>query len=185
MSDTDTERLDRARACEPGALAEIYDHFSTQLYAYAMRQLGDEQIAEDCVAETFTRFLKAVAAGGGPKDYLQAYLYRTAHNWICDQFRRRPVLDPLEDELVDVSSTSPEEDIEQAIFAKEMRSALRLLTDEQRQVVVLRFFEGWSHPEIAQAMDRPVGAVKALQHRALRSLERVLTKRERQAADVS
>ncbi len=79
------------------ALAEIYDRYSPGLYAYAMRLLGDACLAEDCVSETFARFLKSLRAGQGPEAYLQAYLYRIAHNWITDHYRRQPMLDLDED----------------------------------------------------------------------------------------
>jgi RNA polymerase sigma-70 factor (ECF subfamily) len=74
------ELLHAAYALEEQTLAEIYDLYSPRLYRYAMRLLGDAQISEDCVAETFSRFLQALQAGRGPRDHLQAYLFRTAHN---------------------------------------------------------------------------------------------------------
>ena len=69
------------------ALAEIYDAYSSGIYRYAMRRLGDGAVAEDCVAETFARFLKALQERRGPREHLQAYLYRIAHNWIVDFYR--------------------------------------------------------------------------------------------------
>ena len=84
--------LRRARVFERQALTEIYDQYSHKLYNYAVRQLGDADLAEECVAETFARFLRAIKSGGGPEKYLQAYLYRVAHNWITDLYRRQPPL---------------------------------------------------------------------------------------------
>ena len=84
----DYKELLLATMIETQTLAEIYDQYSPGLYRYAMRLLGDVQLAEDCVAETFSRFLRVLHAGGGPREYLQAYLYRVAHNWITDQYRR-------------------------------------------------------------------------------------------------
>src|SRR5512138_1545197 len=69
------ELLELASKLNTAALAEIYDTYSTGLYRYAMRLLGDQDLAEDCVAETFTRFLKSLENGHGPRDHLQAYLY--------------------------------------------------------------------------------------------------------------
>ena len=81
--------LQRATQLETKALTEIYDTYSPGLYRYAMRLLGDATVAEDCVAETFTRFLDALQKRRGPRDHLQAYLYRIAHNWVVDSYRKQ------------------------------------------------------------------------------------------------
>jgi RNA polymerase sigma-70 factor (ECF subfamily) len=167
--------LDGARQFDPDSLAEIYDLFSPGLYAYGMRLLGETSLAEECVSETFSRLLKALKAGAGPKEYLQAYLYRIAHNWITDRFRRQdPPSFLLEDEIVDTEMPDPEAEFNRLAEQKRIRKALRLLTPEQRQVVVLRFIEGWENEEVASALEKPVGAVKALQHRALQNLRKML-----------
>jgi RNA polymerase sigma-70 factor (ECF subfamily) len=173
MAHTEKALMERARAFDLTSLGEIYDTYSPGVYRYAMRLLGDVSLAEDCVAETFSRFLKAMQSGGGPQDHLQAYLYRIAHNWITDHYRRKPIHLPLEEDL-----RSTDEDTAQAaaqsIRKQEVRAALQKLTADQRQVVVLRFIEGWETEVIARAMDKPVGAIKALQHRGLSALRRLL-----------
>lgn len=174
---TELALLQRARVYDLQALTEIYDLYSPGLYRYAMRLIGDEDLAEECVAETFNRFLATIKAGKGPEHHLQAYLYRVAHNWITDFYRRQPPL-PLEPE----TATDKENDPSAAYAAKaereRVRNALRLLTPEQRQVVVLKYLENWRNQQIAEAINKPVGAVKALEHRALRSLGRILRKDE-------
>lgn len=171
--------LKKASRMDLQALAEIYDQYSPRVYRYALRQLGDTALAEDCVAETFSRFLKALSRGGGPKKYLQAYLFRTAHNWISDHFRRKKPefvsLDP--DSHVD-PSPRPEQEAVSRSEQRRVRAALARLTPEQRQVVVLKFLEGWSNQDIAVTMDKTVGAVKALQNRALSGLKRQLLPEE-------
>src|SRR5512136_2797630 len=82
--------LERAREFDRQALAEIYDAYSPGIYRYAMRFLADRDLAEECVAETFSRFLHALKRHTGPRDHLQAYLYRMAHNWFVDFFRQNP-----------------------------------------------------------------------------------------------
>jgi RNA polymerase sigma-70 factor (ECF subfamily) len=127
------------------------------------------------VAETFSRFLKALRCGQGPRDHLQAYLYRIAHNWITDCYRRQPS-PPLElDESLRADELErPERQADAALEQEQVRLALRALTPEQRQVVALRFVEGWNNEEVALALEKPVGAVRALQHRALATLRRLL-----------
>ena len=89
-ADTSTEKdlLQAALSFNQKALAQIYDLYSPELYRYAARFLGDPCVAEDCVADTFSRFLETIHGKRGPKDYLRAYLFRIAHNWIVDHYRK-------------------------------------------------------------------------------------------------
>ena len=167
--------LKKARQYDQKALAEIYDLYSDALFAYAFKHVGKSQVAEDLVAETFSRFLKALERGGGPKDHLRAYLYRITHNLITDSYRREPPppLELEEDRLAEEGS-DPTSIVVELQDADRVRNALRLITPEQRQVITLRFLESWSGPEIAQAMDKSLGSIKALQHRGLAALQRIL-----------
>jgi RNA polymerase sigma-70 factor, ECF subfamily len=175
---TDEQKLlEKAARYEKKTLAHIYDTYSPGIYRYALRLLGDPESAEDCVSETFSRLLTAFSQGKGPTRYLKAYLYRVAHNWITDQYRRQP-LPPLP--LEDSQAASPQEEISDLHSRQEeldqLRAALAGLTQEQRQVIVLKFLEEWTNEEISEALHRSVGSVKALQHRALESLRRMIVK---------
>jgi RNA polymerase sigma-70 factor (ECF subfamily) len=167
--------LQKARAFDQQALTKIYDLYSDALYAYAYKHVGTAQIAEDLVAETFSKFLTALERGGGPKDHLRAYLYRITHNLITDLYRREPPpsLELEEEQLVE-DSPGPAGILAEQQDSDRVRQALRLLTPEQRQVLILKYLEGWSSAEIAQTMEKSIGAVKALQHRGVASLQRIL-----------
>ena len=180
---SEVELLNGARAFDMHSLAAIYDRYSPGLYAYAMRLLGDECLAEDCVAETFSRFLKQLRAGHGPQEHLQAYLYRVAHNWITDQYRRQPPPPvELEEHLPEDDAVQPEKQVDRSMEQARVRGALRMLTPDQRQVIILRFLEGWENEEVAAAVQKPVSAVKALQHRALATLRKWLLRFEKENA---
>lgn len=168
--------LQGARSFNSDCLAEIYDRYSPELYAYAWRLLGDTSLAEDCTAETFARLLSALRNGGGPKEYLRAYLYRTAHNWITDHYRRQLPVE-LDDERP-AADTDPESQTLLRQRQQKMRVALLHLTPEQRQVILLRYYQQLDPGETAEAVGRPVNAVKALQHRALGALRRLLLKED-------
>jgi RNA polymerase sigma-70 factor (ECF subfamily) len=170
----DPELLARARQFEQAALAQIYDLFSPGIFRYAMRRLGDQTLAEDCVSETFRRFLQALQASGGPENFLQAYLYRTAHNWICDFYRNDPApMEELTEEHPD-RQAGPEEGAAVRQRQEHLRQAIRRLTPDQQQVIALKYLEGWENEQIAGLLRKPVGAVKSLQHRALAALHKVL-----------
>ncbi len=169
------ELLKRAKSCDLVALGEIYDRYSPGIYRYAIRLLGDDFLSEECVSETFSRFLQAVRNNRGPNDHLQAYLYRIAHNWITDTYRRVPPQPvALNDSMEDAEYPVPEKQVDIHMEQNKIRLALRSLTPEQRQVVTLRFIEGWENDEVAFALGKPVGSIKALQFRGLRMLRKIL-----------
>lgn len=175
MTSNPEKLLKSARAFDQNALAKIYDLYSDALYAYAYKHVGTAQVAEDIVAETFRRFLTALERGGGPQDHLQAYLYRISHNLITDLYRREPppAQELDEDRLVE-EGPGPSGMMDEQQETERVRQALRLLTPEQRQVVTLKYLEGWSSDEIAQSLGKSLGAVKALQHRGVAALQRIL-----------
>ena len=173
--DEGTRLLQAARRWDESALADIYDIYSPSIYRYVYRKTGDRDIAQDLAAETFHRFLKALRRGAGPRDHLSGWLYRVAHNLVVDHYRSRPNELP-----VSVEDINPAVDPLQAetVARKDqvvrLRAALQKLTQLQQQVILLRFLEEMSLQEVALALDRTVGSVKALQHRAVSSLQRIL-----------
>ena len=172
----ETKLLQLAKQYDQQALVEIYDLYSPGLYRYAIRLLSNPDLAEECVAESFSRLLYALRRKGGPKKHLRAYLYRVAHNWITDQYRRPVSHHTVEDidQHVDPNSSASQQ-VEKGLERENVRQAILHLTPDQRQVIVLKFLEGWSNAEIAKSLNKPVGAVKSLQYRALESLRKALS----------
>jgi len=171
--------LERAKRFEAQALEEIYDRYSPGIYRYAYHLLGDADLARECMSETFSRFLVALKRDSGPDNYLQAYLYRIAHNWITDYYRSKvPHSIPLDVNLRTDMADEPHQVVANEMESQQLREALTLLTPDQRQVIVLKYLEDWENESIAQTLNKPVGAVKALQHRALEALRRIMTRYE-------
>jgi RNA polymerase sigma-70 factor (ECF subfamily) len=175
VSDHEQARLRRARAFDQVALAAIYDDYHQPVYRYVYRQVGDVETARDLVSEVFHRFLQAMQSGGGPEQYLAAWLYRTAHNIVVDHYRRQQHRQhlPLEEELVNAAD-DPAGTAEHRLSVAQVRAALQCLTPDQQQVISLKFLEGLSNQEVAEVLGKPIGAVKSLQHRALAALQRQL-----------
>lgn len=172
---SDREMICAARKMDPAGLTLIYQTYSPGIHRYAARLLGNADQAEDCVAETFSRFLKAVSQGQGPSNHLQAYLYRIAHNWVTDSFRRQaPVDSGLDESILAERENQPEDEISVRLEAERVRLAIRSLTPEQRQVVVLRVYEEWTYEEISYALGKPEGNIRALFFRAIQSLRRLI-----------
>ena len=172
--------LKQARGFDEGALTCIYQAHHDAIYRYIFRHLGDVQTTQDITADVFRRFLQALSNGAGPTRQLSAWLYRVAHNLIVDELRRRRHRDheSLDEALVDTlrdDDDSLEKLAGNAIAIERVRSALLELTEEQRQVLNLKFLEGLSNAEVAEIIGKKVGAVKALQHRGLEALRAQLT----------
>jgi RNA polymerase sigma-70 factor (ECF subfamily) len=161
--------LDRQR------LAEAYESYNSELFRYAYRLLGDTDLAEDCVSETFCRLLKAIRDGLGPVENLRAYLYRVSHNWATDYYRGQTHKQvPLDSELHGEPEANPSHLVGELLEREQVRAALMQLPPDQQQVLILRFVEDQSHDEVAAIMDRSIQATRTLQHRALVSLRQLL-----------
>lgn len=165
--------LEGAQCNDPKALAGIFDAFHDRLYGYIYRRTRQPGLSEDLAGEVFLRLLEALQAGRGPRKNLQAWLFRVAHNLIIDHYRRdsKAVHQPLEDWSV-LISLNPTENVEQELLLAQLRKAISRLTSDQQQVIYLKFVEGMTNSEVGQILDKPEGAVKSLQHRALAAIRR-------------
>ncbi len=175
----EAQLLERARKFDKEALAWIYDTYYDAIYRYIYHHLGHVQTAQDLASDVFRRFLQALRNGGGPTRQLNAWLYRVAHNLFVDELRRRnyrdhQTLDNVTGDALEDTDADPDSLIWTATTRSEVREALLDLTDEQRQVIVLKFLQGLSNAEVADILDKTVGAVKALQYRGIKALREQL-----------
>ncbi|MEI7848826.1 MAG: sigma-70 family RNA polymerase sigma factor [Chloroflexota bacterium] len=155
-------------------LIDLYDSHSPGIFRYACRLLNDSHLAEDCVSETFSRFLILVQSGKQP-ELVKAYLYRAAHNWVIDHYRHQPYPNlPLEAEFHSDPDANPLQQVIKRMDAQQVQAALGRLPSEQRQVIELRFVEDWSHNDVAEALGKTIEATRALQHRAINTLRQML-----------
>ena len=177
--------IEAARALDEQAWSEIYRRHAQQVYAYIYYRLGDQHTAEDLAADVFVKAL------GGIKGYvwrgtpLLAWLYRIAHNVTVDHrkaaTRRMSHQSPADADEVEERI----DHLRQLDERTDMMRAIRALTEDQQQVIILRFYMGMSNAEVASVMNKPEGAVKALQTRGLKSLRRVLTAEEAKELDTA
>jgi RNA polymerase sigma-70 factor (ECF subfamily) len=175
LTTLDSELLSRAREYDAQALAEIYGRYAEPVYRYLYRYLGDAVQAEDLTSEVFVKLLQVLGTQRAPRDNLQGWLYRVAHNQAMDWFRHqgRNSTEPLE-EQIPAQNGSPSVLLEEHQARQHLRSALRQLTQDQQQVILLRFGEGLRITEVGRLMGKSEGAVKILQHRAVKRLRRLL-----------
>ena len=178
MSDAPEEEL-LARAAEfnEAALGELYDRYEARIYSYIYRRTGNTSIAEDLTAQVFLKMLEAIRGGKGWHSSFSGWLYRIAHNAVIDYYRqrdRKQQVDIEDANSVVASDHNPVVIAESNMDATRLRAAISRLTDEQAEVISLRFLEGYSISEVATMMDKTEGSIKALQYRAVATLRQLL-----------
>jgi RNA polymerase sigma-70 factor (ECF subfamily) len=179
MQPADIEMLRSAQQLDAVTLARIYEEYSPAVYRYAYHLLGSLQTSEDCVSDTFLGFLSKLEAGKGPRENIKAYLFRSAHNWIVDFYRNKGNQNiSLNEDFLD-SNSSVELEAEKRIRLGETIKALTRLTLEQKEVILLRFSEGLDIREISRIVHKSPGAIKALLHRAINTLQKELKYEEK------
>lgn len=173
MTDYATEHdlLAAARRLDTRALAAIHDRYYPELYRYALYRTGQPEVAEDIASDVLMGLLDALHHRRPPQSALRGWLFGVAANRVADHFRQRPQTQ-LTDDLPAPANTAAE--AEANLQRASVRVALRALTNEQQDVLALRFADGFSLEETAQALNKTVNAVKALQFRALEALKRAL-----------
>ncbi len=166
-----------ARACklDAHALAQIHDLYYPEIYRYAYIRTNDEQEAEDIASEVFLRLLSALHSHKNPPHSLKGWLYGVASHLVADHFRRRPTL-PIEESLP--GNGSPAAEVEERLRLSEVLEAMQSLTEDQQEVLALRFGNLLSIEETAHIMKKTVTAVKALQYRAVVALRQILSESE-------
>ena len=172
--------VQRAQALEESALADLYSIYYPRIYNYAYLQMGDIQAAEDLASEVMLKVLESIKKYRFKGTPFSAWVFRIARNRLIDLHRRRKRRSEVDlTEPLASMQISPQVLAERALDRGQLHLALKHLTDEQRQVIVLKFIEGFDNASISRILIRSEGAVKSLQHRALNALRRILTEEAR------
>jgi RNA polymerase sigma-70 factor (ECF subfamily) len=165
-----------ARAGDADAFAQLYDAYVERVYRYVYFRVTDNETAEDLTSQVFLKAWENLGRyrPGGP---FLAWLYTIAHNTVIDHYRTRKSTVPLEEvaSLV-VQKDDLDDHLELQSNIETLRTALQHLTPDQQQVLMMRFIAEMSTEEVARAMGKREGAVRALQMRALHTLEKYMEK---------
>ena len=156
----------RLRALDHDAWAELYDRHHTQIWRYAYGRTSSRDAADDLAAQVFAEALSSIHRYRHKGRPILAWLYAIARN-LASKHTRRTRRD-VSGGYVEPSGGAPEEGLDAMVLA----DALQRLTSEQREVVVLRFYAGYSTREIAAAMGKREAAVYSLEVRAIGALRR-------------
>lgn len=178
------ELISRSQAGDKAAFANLYRMHVNAVYRYLSYRLRDTSTAEDLTAEVFVRVLKKIGDFEWRGIDFNAWLLRIARNILLDHLKssgsRLEVVGIPEDHDSEGSSFAPGSDLEalDSLDRQDLYKALGQLRPEHQEVLYLRFLQGLSSIETAQAMNKSEGAIRVLQFRALKHLLKTLRTEE-------
>lgn len=166
--------VERAQAGERDALEELYLLHFDRIYSYLHMTVGNRHDAEDLTTQTFLKMLESIGRFRWGSAPFGAWLFRIAHNLAVDHFRSRRRWQPEEEvpEPPGALESSAEDEALRALAGRGMLELIERLSDDQRQVLTLKFVFDFSNADVATVLDKTEGAVKSLQHRALVALQK-------------
>jgi RNA polymerase sigma-70 factor (ECF subfamily) len=180
-SDWEPQRqiVQAAQSGDLDAVGQLYDAHINQVYRYALARLGNVQDAEDVVSEIFYKMLNGLPNYQWRKVPFAAWLMRIAHNEVVSFTRRngrRANDTELPEEILDRGRhTDPAENAERQLALEDLRKAVELLPEAQREVIILRFASGLSVADTAKALGKQENNVKVLQHKGMQRLQVLMT----------
>ncbi len=163
------------------AMESLYERYSRILYSLAYRMVADHQVAEDLLQDAFLSVWRRATSYSPQMGAARSWLISILHHRTIDYLRRarrrstiQEVL--LEDTELDESTASPDvwDEAWRSVKSSHVRAALMKIPTEQRLVIELAYFQGWTHTEIAEGTQIPLGTVKARMRLGLSHLKQVL-----------
>ncbi len=172
--DVEDRLLAAARRGDQDAIMRIYESYFPPIYQFIRLRVEDRQAAEDLASDVFVKFVSTLQTRQAPRTSLRGWLFRVARNLLHDYYGKQKQFPTTTlDEWVPATD-DPEAQAFAAWDIDRTRRALRMLAEDQQEVLILRFGQGLNLQETADIMGRQVGAVKSLQFRAVGTLRQIL-----------
>jgi RNA polymerase sigma-70 factor (ECF subfamily) len=164
--------VQQAKSGDADAFARLYDAYLQPVYRYVHFRVADDPTAEDLTSQVFLKAWEHLERFKAQGPFL-AWLYTIARNQVIDHYRTRRQSVSLDQvAALPARQAGVDEQVAAHFDERELRQALQFLTEDQRQVLSLRFIAELTTDEIAQMLHKRPGAVRALQMRALQALEK-------------
>ena len=152
-------------------LAGLFEEYYDRIARYANARIGDQREAEDIASEVFVKALKSLDTFEERGLPMGAWLFKIAHNLVVDYHRRRSQRQTVDLEKVEIQAdNNPAMEAEMTLEMERVRQAMTNLTEEQREILRLRFYGGLSSAEVGAMMGKSDGAVREAQSAALKKL---------------
>ena len=173
----ESQLVRQSKSGDADAFAQLYDAYVERVYRYVYFRVTDDMTAEDITSQIFLKaweHLDRYQIGSSP---FLAWLYTIARNQVIDHYRTHKQSTPLEETLA-LAADAPtlDDDLQNKYNLHVMRNALHFLTEEQQQVLILKFIAGLPTETIAHTMGKREGTIRALQMRALKTMAKHMEK---------
>jgi len=177
MLDGEKKLIKDAIKGEAQAFGLLYDHYQPQIYRFIYLKVSHREEAEDLTHQVFLKSWENITDYESYGFPFSSWLYRIARNQTIDYYRTKKSNIGLES-IAETKASEDEEIILESIDAsfdiQKIKEAVKLLSDDQQNVIILRFIEDLSPKETAEIMEKTEGAIKILQHRAIKKLKEIL-----------
>jgi RNA polymerase sigma-70 factor (ECF subfamily) len=170
---SDHSLVTAVRSGDQGAMAALYDRYSSIVYSVALRVLQDTGAAEDVLQNIFMQLWRNPGAFDSSRGNMAAWLAVIARHRAIDALRRRRPESDIEDVIVSVEPDLATE-TDRARAMEKVRGALQTMSTPQRSALEMAYFEGLTHTEIAEKTGEPLGTIKTRIRTGLLSLRKVL-----------
>src|SRR5215471_2189246 len=168
--------VEQAQQGDRDALEELYLLHFDRIYSYLHMSVGNRHDAEDLTTQTFLKMLESIKRFRWQSAPFSAWLFRIAHNLAMDHFRASRRWQPEEEVPEPPGQAEPSAELAafQSIGRQSMLELIEGLSQEQKQVLTLKFVFNLPNGDVATILGKTEGAIKSLQHRALVSLQKQL-----------
>ncbi len=185
----DSQLLSMIQQQDRGALEALYDKYGGAVYSLAMRMLSDSGAAQEVTQDTFFNVWRRASSYHSQRGKVTSWLFSIAHHRTIDELRRRRRDQSQVRHGVDLTNKPSDGADDPVAYAtaqyerSQLKDALHTLRVEQREVVVLAYFGGLTHSEIAKHLDQPLGTVKTRMRLGLRKMREALGPQVQESAD--
>lgn len=176
---TEQELIEKAKTGDSAAFGRLYDQYITQIFRFIVLKVDSRHIAEDITHEVFMSAWQKLPNFKEQGYPFGSWLYTIARHKVIDHYRTKKGHLSIDDEAISESSLLQSDDQSDQLFdvslkLTKIKQALSQLTDEQQEVITLRFVNDLQPSEIAHILNKREGTVRIIQHRAIQKLKKIL-----------
>lgn len=166
----------RAQGGDESAFGKLYDEYFQRIYRFTLIKVGRKQDAEDLSHQVFLSAWKNIRNYKHKGFPFSSWLYKIAQNAVIDFYRTQRSHIDIEDVREDRLGTqsSSDENLERSMEIERVRKKLLKLKDDEQDVLIMKFIDELSNKEISAALKKSEGAIRVIQHRALKQLKKLL-----------
>lgn len=162
--------IEACQAGELGRFDDLYQLYAEKIYKFIYFKTFHRETAEDLTSDVFMKAMERINQFDQSKGMFSAWLYRVARNTVIDHYRTTRQTEDIEDGWDLSSSTNIEYEVEMDVAIEKVQEALKSLKPEQREVVIMRLWDGLSHQEIAEILGMTESNTKQIFSRTIRKL---------------